>query len=40
MSDSHIFLKKGVLVVQAVSASLVPPTGLSPEVEAAMGAES
>ena len=40
MSDSHIFLKKGVLVVWVVSASLVPPAVLSPEMEAALGAES
>ena len=40
MSDSHIFLKKGVLVAQVVSASLVPPTELSPEMEAALGVES
>ena len=39
-SDSHIFLKKGVLVVWVVSASLVQPTELSPEMEAALGAES
>ena len=37
MSDSHIFLKKGMPVV---SASLVPPTELSPEMEAALGTES
>ena len=30
VSDSHIFLKKGMLVVQVVSASLVPPMELSP----------
>ena len=40
MSDSHIFLKKGVLVVWVVSASLVPPTELSPEMEAILGKES
>ena len=40
MSDSHIFLKKGVLVAWVVSASLVPPTELSPEMEATLGAES
>ena len=40
MSDSHIFLKKGVPVAQVVSASLVPPTELSPEMEAMLGAES
>ena len=40
MSDSHIFLKKGVPVAWVVSASLVPPAELSPEMEAALGAES
>ena len=40
MSDSHIFLKKGVPVVWVVSASLVSPAELSPEMEAALGAES
>ena len=40
VSDNHIFLKKGVLVVWVVSASLVPPTELSPEMEATLGAES
>ena len=40
MSDSHIFLKKGVLVVHVVSASLVPPTELLPEMEAALGIEA
>ena len=40
MSDSHIFLKKGVPVVWVVSASLVPPVELSPEMEAALGAET
>ena len=40
MSDSHIFLKKGVPVARVVSASLVPPTELSPEMEAALGVES
>ena len=39
VSDSQIFLKKGVPVVQVVSASLVPPTELSPELEAALGEE-
>ena len=34
MSDSHIFLKKGVPVVQVVSVSLVPPTELLLEMEA------
>ena len=40
ISDSHIFLKKGVPVVQVVSASLVPPAELSPEMEATLGGES
>ena len=40
MSDSHIFLKKGVLVVHVMSASLVPPAELSPEIEAAVGMEA
>ena len=40
VSDSHIFLKKGVLVAQVVSASLVLPAELSPEMEAALGMES
>ena len=40
VSDSHIFLKKGVPVVQVVSASLVPPVELSPEMEAILGMKS
>ena len=40
MSDSHIFLKKGVPVAQVVSASLVPPVELSPEKETTLGMES
>ena len=40
VSDSHIFLKKGVLVVRVVSASLVSLTELSPEMEATLGAKS
>ena len=40
ISDSHIFLKKGVLVVQVVSVSTVPPMELSPEMEATLGVES
>ena len=40
VSNSHIFLKKGVSVARVVSASLVPPTELSPEMEAALGVES
>ena len=40
MSDSHIFLKKGVPMARVVSASLVPSTELSPEMEAMLDAES
>ena len=40
VSDSHIFLKKGVPVARVVSASLVQPADLSPEMEAVLGAES
>ena len=40
MSDSHMFLKKDVLVLRVVSASLVLPVELSPEMEAALGVES
>ena len=40
MSDSHIFLKKGVLVARVVSASLVPPMELSLDMEAVLGAEA
>ena len=40
MSDSHIFLKKGVLVAQVMSASSVPPTELLLEKEAILGVES
>ena len=40
MSDSHIFLRKGVPVARVVSTSLVPPAELSPEMEVALGAES
>ena len=39
VSDSQIFLKKGVPVVRVISASLVPPTELSPELEAALDEE-
>ena len=39
ISDSHIFLKKGVPVLRVMSASLVPPAGLSPEMEATLGME-
>ena len=40
MSNRHIFLKKGVLVVHVVLASLVPPAELSPEMEATLGVEA
>ena len=40
MSDSHIFLKKGVLVARVVLVSPVPPTELLPEMEAALGTEA
>ena len=40
VSDSHIFLKKGVPMVQVVSASLVLLAELSPEMEAALGVKS
>ena len=40
MSNSHIFLKKGVPVVRVMSASPVPPMELSPEMEAALGTET
>ena len=40
ISNSHIFLKKGVPVVQVMSASLVPATELLLEMEAALGVES
>ena len=40
MSDSHIFLKKGVPVARVMSASLVPPTELSLEMEATLGTEA
>ena len=40
VSDSQIFLKKGVLVVQVVSATLVLPAELSPEIETTLGEES
>ena len=39
VSDSQIFLKKGMPVARVVSASLVPPAELSPELEAALGKE-
>ena len=40
MSESPIFLKKGVHVARVVSASQVSPTELSPEMEAVLGAEA
>ena len=40
MSDSHIFFKKGVLVVHVMSASPVPPVELLPEMEAILGMEA
>ena len=40
VSDSCIFLKKGMPVVRVVSTMLVPPAELSPEMEAALGEES
>ena len=39
MSKSSIFLKKGVKVARVISASPVPPTELSPEMEAVLGME-
>ena len=39
MSDSPIFLKKGVWVAHMVSGLPVPPLELSPEMEAALGSE-
>ena len=40
VSDSQIFLKKGVPVVRIVSSMLVSPAELSPEMEATLGEES
>ena len=40
MSDSPIFLTKGVRVACLVSASPVPPVELTPEMEAALGTEA
>ena len=40
MSDSHIFLKKGVPVMRVTSVSLVPPTELLPEMEAVLGVKA
>ena len=39
MSKSPVFLKKGVQAARVVSASLVPPAELSPEMEAVLSAE-
>ena len=40
VSDSQIFLKKGMLVVRVMSAMLVSPVELSPEMKATLGEES
>ena len=40
VSNSQIFLKKGVLVARVVSTMLVLPAELSPEMEATLGEES
>ena len=40
LSDSPIFLKKGVSVAHLVLASPVPPMELSPKMEAALGTET
>ena len=40
MSDSPIYLKKGVQLACVVSALPVPPVELSPEMEATLGAEA
>ena len=40
VSDSQIFLKKGLPVAQVVYVMLVSPTELSPETEATLGEES
>ena len=40
MTDSAIFLKKGVHVAHMVSATLVPPVELLPEEEAVEGVEA
>ena len=40
MSDSHIFLKKGVPVARVMLASLVPPIELLPEMEGTLGMEA
>ena len=40
VSDSQIFLKKGLPVARVVSTTLVSPAELAPEMEAALGEES
>ena len=40
VSDSKIFIKKGLPVARVVSAMLMSPTELSPEMEATLGEES
>ena len=40
VSDSQIFLKKGLPVARVVYVMLVSPTELSPEMEATLGEES
>ena len=40
MFDSHIFLQKRVPLARVMSASPVPPTKLSPEMEAILGSEA
>ena len=40
MSESHIFLKKGVPVARVVTASPVPPMEWLPEMEATLGTEA
>ena len=40
ISNSHIFLKKGVPVACVILASPVPPTELLPEIEASLGMEA
>ena len=39
MSESPVFLKKGVKVARVVSASSVEPVELSPEMEVILGSE-
>ena len=40
MSDSPMYLKKGLQIACVMSATLVPLARLSPEMEAALGAEA